>query len=212
MDLGISATGWAVGGDGAMGQWPHGTIKTPARGKDQDDTAWNARRFQIFNRGLVELLYNHRPDVLAYEVTRHAFGSSRGKRSTKGIEYRAGHALGRAQGWMDAALYLASSYGVAPARIVEVSSFEAKLRTTGNAGASKDAVRAYLEDTYRCHLEGWADAETDALAVLTAFKRNLEDRDLPGGIAPADPTSRRRPPREGSAPSPLLAPARSRRR
>ena len=213
MDLGLTDTGWVLGDAGGPTDWQHGRIRTPARRKGQDDSAWNLARFSVFGRIASNLIWQTRPDVVAYEVTKHAFGSMGGRRSTKGIEYRAGYALGRAAGWMDGVAYLTAAYGITPPATVEISSFEAKLRTTGNAGASKDAVRVYLEDTYACDLKAWSEAEVDALAVLTAFHRNLSDPDLPGGVAPSSPTLKLPPALiEGQAPSPLLTRARTRAR
>jgi len=146
-------------------------IKTPSRRREETDADWNTRRFDVFAKGLMAILSEHQPELLLTEVTTHAFAMSGGRRSTKGIEYRAGYGLGRSRGWLDGVLLLASQLCIAPQEVVEISSARAKLRTTGNAGATKTSVRGWLEDTWRTSLKDWQEAEVDALAVATAYLR-----------------------------------------
>lgn len=149
----------------------HTTIKTPQRRKDQTTPDWNAVRFSYFYESLRSLMDVYKPERIITEVTEHAYQVVGGKKSSKGIEYRAGYGLGRAIGWLDGALTL---YGYVRNRVLtydEIAASQVKLRVAGSKSASKEAVKDGLATYFRLDTTGYTEAEVDALAVAAAWTR-----------------------------------------
>lgn len=145
------------------------TIKPPGRAAGESNTTWNPSRFAHFRRSLRAIARQHRPDIVVAEVTEHAYQVAGGKRSSKGIEYRAGYGLGRAIGWLDAVVHLLD---VPPYE--EISASEVKLRVAGAVAADKGAVKDGLKTYFHIDVDDWPDSESDALAVAVAWLRNLK--------------------------------------
>lgn len=146
------------------------TIKPPDRRKNETTGAWNARRYRRFHQSLADIILGEEPDVLVTEVTEHAYQvAGKGKKSTKGIEFRAGYGLGRAIGWLDAvcALNFDGTYE-------QISATEVKRRVAGGTAADKAAVKDGLKTYFHIDVDDWPDSESDALAVAVAWLRNLK--------------------------------------
>lgn len=153
-------------------------IATPDRRASESDVAWNARRFAIFSHALLDHLRADRCELLVIEVTSHAHRSTtRGDQrtaTTRGLEYRAGLGLGRALGWIDGLLVLASAYGCVPIRVETIEAKTAKLRVAGSQGAPKAAVKDRLQQLFGWDLHGWKESQVDALAVGLGYLREAE--------------------------------------
>lgn len=183
LDLSLSATGLFHGDpENPQGRSVLAEIATPDRRIDEDDVAWNARRFDLFSKHLLAHLRAHRPELVVIEVTGHAHqwvtrrrgGQDTTAQTSRGQEFRAGLGLGRALGWIDGLLVLASAYGSAPARVETIEARIIKLRIAGAQTASKAAVRAHLKELFGWDTAGWRESQVDALAAGLAYVRTQE--------------------------------------
>lgn len=185
LDLSLTATGLVVVDLDARLDHPvtaireRTVIKTPSRRNGESDSLWNRRRYEILHNSLGAAVVSHRPEVVVTEVTEHFYhvtGGGKGKKSTKGSEYRAGYGLGRAIGWLDASM--AQGYGEARmfymAGYQQISASNVKLRVAGAQAASKAAVKDGLKTYFGLATDGWSEAEVDALAVAVAWARERE--------------------------------------
>jgi Holliday junction resolvasome RuvABC endonuclease subunit len=180
LDLSSTATGWALLApdyhsplDHLPREVPHGTIKTPgSRRKGEDEWSWYARRSTQFRGELQAIVLQHKPDVVVIEVSKKVF-SRKDEEATSGrygagAQYRAGQMLGRAMGWVDAAIGM-------QCQIVSSSVEVAKKAITGNGQATKDVVREFLERIYGWKLTGWTKDEVDALSIAVAHLQNQQN-------------------------------------
>jgi len=176
LDLSLTATGLFHGDplDPSI-PWHAEEIATPDRKTGEGDVSWNARRFDAFSGKLLAHLEQFSPRLVVLEVTGHAhqFYTRDGERqsTSRGQEFRAGLGLGRALGWIDGTLVLAAAYGYGPARTDTIEARDAKLRVTGNQGASKATVRAKLKELFGWDTADWKESEVDALAAGLGWVR-----------------------------------------
>ena len=176
LDLSLTATG-LFHGDPQDPSAPFvlGEIATSDRRSGESDVGWNARRFDYFSGQLLAHLKLHRPDLLVLEVTSHAHTTftSRGqtRATSRGQEFRAGLGLGRALGWVDGVLVLASAYGTSPTRVAVIEANDAKLRVTGNKVASKAVSRAKLKELWGWDASLWRESQVDALQAALGWVR-----------------------------------------
>lgn len=176
LDLSLTATGVFVGDpEDPRAPCELGEIKTPSRRNNESDVAWNGRRFKVFSLDLMDLIERHQPPLMVVEITTHAHQRmTRGQvnlATSRGTEFRAGLGLGRAIGWLDAVLFLGDAAYFTMPRTETIEAKDAKLRVAGNQGASKDAVRSYLQTVFGWDLKTWKESQIDALAVGLAYLR-----------------------------------------
>lgn len=186
LDLSLTATGVVV----LQEALPEDRLRRPLivrdrytikpKGKRQKDgisestPSWNRQRYLEFATALQKILNGFTIDAVVTEVTEHAYHVQGGKKSSKGIEYRAGYGLGRAAGWLDAVM---ASHSTIPYH--QITASLAKLRVCGASGANKGAVKDGLETYFGYafvtpHGLGdnpWTEAEIDALAVGVGWWR-----------------------------------------
>jgi hypothetical protein len=179
LDLSLTATGLFHGDPtDPKAAYSLAEIATPARRKDESDISWNARRYDRFSGTLLTHLVEQRPDLLVIEITSHAHQvvTRNGKReqTTRGHEFRAGLGLGRALGWIDGVLVLATAHGCVPATVETIEAKTVKLRVAGSESAPKAAVADYLRQIFGWDTTGWKESQIDALAVGVAWCREVE--------------------------------------
>jgi Holliday junction resolvasome RuvABC endonuclease subunit len=160
LDLAMGTTGWCLLVRGRPAA--HGVFHLPDRRRNEPLAEWMGRRAAALAEQVRLLLGLHRPAVVAFEYPdtyRRAWSGG-----TKGREFEVSQALGRVQGFLVAAWPQIGG----DARLVAVSTSEAKRTVTGRVTANKDQVRLHLALDYRWDLDGWSDDETDAGAVALA--------------------------------------------
>lgn len=191
LDLSLTATGVFVGDpEDPKASYTLSQITTPARRLRESDSSWNSRRFKLFMDALLDLVRDHHPDLLVTEITSHAHtittrgaGANATKQATtRGMEFRAGLGLGRAIGWLDAVLYLASVYGFPPMQVETIEAKDAKLRVAGARAASKDAVRHHLKMVYGWPTDAWKESQVDALAAGLGWVRTRDQQAIEARI------------------------------
>lgn len=160
LDLAMGLTGWCMLLDGRPGA--HGTFALPSRRKDEPLADWLGRRAEELARQVRLLRVLHEPEVVAFEYPDTYRRSWSG--GTKGREFEVSLALGRVQGFLVARWPEIGG----DARLVAVSTSDAKRTVTGRVDASKDQVRMHLALDYRWDIAGWSDDESDAGAVALA--------------------------------------------
>jgi hypothetical protein len=155
-------TGWALLVDGQPAA--HGTFVMPDRSKNEKLAHWHGRQAARLSEYVRLLVSVHRPDVLAYEYPdgyRRAWSGG-----SKGREFVVAAGLGRLQGFLVA---LWPSIG-GDARLVAVSTTDAKLTATGRVDANKAQVRWSLQTGRGFDFTGWTDDETDAASIAVAAR------------------------------------------
>jgi hypothetical protein len=206
LDLSLAATGLFSGDpEDPVAVSIRAEIGTPSRRTAESDVCWNARRFSAFSGAVLTHLRAHPTELLVLEVTSHAHQwRTRGQVRTptsRGEEFRAGLGLGRALGWIDGVLVLASAYGCAPTEVATIEAKTVKLRVAGAEGASKAAVKDHLARVFGWDTTGWQESEVDALAVGVAYLREREYAQFEASLRQQATATRRLPPRRRALPS-----------
>jgi Holliday junction resolvasome RuvABC endonuclease subunit len=156
----MGTTGWCVITRGRP--VAHGVFHLPDRRRAEPLADWMGRRAAALAEQVRLLVLTLRPEIVGFEYPdtyRRAWSGG-----TKGREFEVSQALGRVQGFLVAA-WPEIGQG---ARLVAVSTSEAKRTVTGRVTANKDQVRLHLALDYRWDLSGWSDDESDAGAVALA--------------------------------------------
>lgn len=166
LDLAARCTGWCLLVDGRPAC--HGSFDQPERPRRHESLAafWG-RRAGVLSEQMQILLSMHRPDVVAFEYPDRPRSAWSG--GSKGREFQAVHALGRAQGFL-VALWPQIGCG---ARLVAVSTSDAKRTATGRVDSSKEQVRYELWARRQWDLVGWTLDETDAAAIALVAREGI---------------------------------------
>lgn len=164
LDLAMGTTGWCLLAGGRAVE--HGSFMLPDRLRrksgEEPLADWLGRRAEELARQVGLLVRLHTPDLVGYEYPdtyRRAWSGG-----SKGREFEVCQALGRVQGFLIARWPEIGG----DARLVAVSTSDAKRTATGRVDANKAQVKWALATLRGFDVARWGDDESDALAVALA--------------------------------------------